>query len=215
MGAGRRAEHRQSGSLAPSTAAAEIAASSIRAVQIAPDGDRIYLLELAPGQPQKLHVWSILNSFVAQAVAQELKWSVPLAEGAISIALRGDGKLLAVGDRSGAVTLIDASTRALVARIPAPQRGFGNLLARPGILARRTKSGRRLADGHHRRSGRSPTPDILGCGFTFPATAARSPILAFDHPRPPDSPARAPIPLVEVWDLDVIDGELVRLGLAD
>ena len=54
----------------------------------------------------------------SSAQAHDLNWSVPLADGAVSIALRGDGALLAVGDHTGKVTLVDTVSRAIIAKIP-------------------------------------------------------------------------------------------------
>ncbi len=43
------------------------------------------------------------------AQAHDLEWSVPLAEAPINLALRPDGELLAILDRTGTVTLLDTA----------------------------------------------------------------------------------------------------------
>src|SRR5262249_15285117 len=75
----------------------EPAAPSFRAVQIAPDGDRIYLLEQSQGQANPLHVWNLARpSDAPTRQAHEIRWQAQHTEGAISLALRGDGNLLPV-----------------------------------------------------------------------------------------------------------------------
>ena len=131
----------------------------------------------------------------------------------ISLALRGDGALLAVGDRTGAVTLIDTSHAAVVGTIQPLNRDSENLVARHGVLARRADSGNRLA-------GRNDLA-LVGRPATTAAAAIPSSRAPRAHHQPglrrPKSPPgqRGHDPLVEVWDLELLDRELIRLGLAD
>ncbi len=196
-------------------AGAESIPPPFRAVQIAPDGGRIYLLEQIQSQARgsPLHVWAIDGARdSSSAHARDLNWVSPLTDGAISIALRGDGTLLAVGDRTGGVTLIDTQTRALVAKIPALSEDSENYLLAMAFSA----DGENLAIGS--RTGtislwsvsqpQNPQPRLHLPGHRGITTS-----LAFDAEGRRLASAGTD-PLVEVWDLDLIDRELKRLGLA-
>ena len=91
------------------TPSADAALPQFRAVQIAPAGDRLYLLEQqVQGAGNPLHVWGVEHPTPSSPPhAHELNWSLMFGDGATSISLRGDGTLLAVGDRTGKVTLVD------------------------------------------------------------------------------------------------------------
>jgi eukaryotic-like serine/threonine-protein kinase len=186
---------------------------SFRDVQIAPGGDRVYLLDFTPGQGNLLHAWSIERLSDSRALAHDLKWSVPLADGAISIALRGDGALLAVGDRTGKVTLVDTFSRAIVAKIP-PSSGDSEIYR---LALAFSPDGQSLAVGSPEGTislWSLANPRQPGLRYHLPGHRGTTTILAFDpHGRRIASAGTEP--LVEVWDLDLIDHELDRLGLAD
>jgi serine/threonine protein kinase/WD40 repeat protein len=198
---------------AATNSGADPARTPFREVQIAPGGERVYLLDSTQGLPTPIHAWSIERLPDARTLAHDLKWSVPLDDGAISIALRGDGAVLAVGDRTGKVTLVDTSSRAIIAKIPPFSGDSENY---------------RLAlafspDGQHLAVG-SPDGTISlwslvqprqpRLRYHLPGHRGWTTSLAFDpHGRRLASAGTEP--LVDVWDLDLIDRELDRLGLAD
>jgi WD40 repeat protein len=196
-------------------ASAELTPPPFRAVQIAPDGSRIYLLEdsQSPGRGSPLHVWTIDGSRDSScAQARDMDWVSPLTEGAISIALRGDGALLAVGDRTGTVTLIDTRSRTVVAEIPPTNEGSDNYWLAMAFSA----DGESLAIGSTTGTislwsvsrPQEPQPRFHLPGHRGPTTS-----LAFDTEGRRLASAGTD-PLVEVWDLDLIGRELKRLGLA-
>ena len=186
-----------------------------RAVQIAPGGDRLYLLEqqVQPtGNP--LHVWGVEHpSPSAPPRARDLNWSLTLGDGAISLALRGDGALLAVGDRTGSVTLIDTSTHGVVGTIQPLNRDSEN----PWLSMAFSPDGQALAIGSWEGTialwsvAQTRQPRLR-----FHLPGHRGPItnLAFDTQSRRLASACTD-PLVEVWDLELLDRELIRLGLAD
>ena len=186
-----------------------------RAVQIAPGGDRLYLLE-QQAQPtgNPLHVWGVEHpSPSVPPRAHDLNWSLTLGDAAISLALRGDGTLLAVGDRTGSVTLIDTSTHRVVGTIQPLNRDSEN----PWLSMAFSPDGQALAIGSWE-----------GTTSLWSVAQPRQPRLRFHlpgHRGPITSLAFDPLsrrlasagtdPLVEVWDLELLDRELIRLGLAD
>src|SRR5262249_42605840 len=96
-----------------------------RSLAISPRGDRIYLIEQSRGSAGRLHAWSIDSpSDGLRAHARDLNWALPLTDGVLSLALRPDGAILAIGDRTGTVTLVDTARHSIVVRIK-PQGGEG------------------------------------------------------------------------------------------
>jgi WD40 repeat protein len=195
----------------------EPAAPSFRAVQIAPHGDRIYLLEQSQGQANPLHVWDLARpSDAPTRQAHESRWQAQHTEGAIGLALRGDGNLLAVGDRTGGVSLFDTRTRALLGKIPSPG---GSDSENFWLLAMAfSPDGRSLAVGS--TSGAivlwSVTqPEHPVPGLRLPGHRGFITHLTFDAQGRRLACAGGPDPSVEIWDLHVIDRELTRLGLSD
>jgi len=198
------------------TAGAEWVPPSFRAVQIAPGGDRIYLLEQNQGQGNPLHVWALARPFESSPrQAHDLNWGSPLTDGAISIALRRDGDLLAVGDRTGTVTLIDTRTRALVEKIHSPASGDSENF---WLTMAFSPDGQNLAIGSSEGTislwsvaqPKRPRPR-----FHLPGHRGTTTNLVFDTQGRRLASAGGTDPLVEVWDLDLIGRELTRLGLAD
>src|SRR5207249_3939074 len=122
------------------------------------------------------------------------------------------GALLAVGDRTGTVTLIDTRTRGLVAKIRPPNEDSDNYWLAMAFSA----DGESLAIG-------STTGTISLCSVTqprepqprfhLPGHRGTTTSLVFDTEGRRLASAGTD-PLVEVWDLDLIARELKRLGLA-
>ena len=189
-------------------------APPIRAVQIAPDGHRIYMLEQNRGQGSRMHVWAIEKAeSSSSARAHDLDWPLPVSEGAISIALRGDGKILALGDRTGGVSLVDTNARRVVGTI----RPNGADSENYWLAMAFSSDGQNLAIGSQEGiisvwSVAQPRKPRLR--FHLPGHRGAINCLLFDaqNNRLASSGSE---PRVEVWDLELIERELVRLGLPD
>jgi WD40 repeat protein len=185
-------------------------------IQIAPAGRRIYTVDVV-GASCVLRAWELDTSSGATAArARELE-SVSLPEGMINFVLGRDGKLLAVADRTGQVTLLDASTLASIGRLKGP--GKEPEAPWPPALAL-SPDGMELAVGSERGGislwslSRPARPQLR---LQLPGHQKRVSRLAYEpHGRRLASAAfDSTDSIVEVWDLDIIDRELVRLKLAD
>ncbi|HKI17349.1 MAG TPA: WD40 repeat domain-containing protein, partial [Isosphaeraceae bacterium] len=195
------------------TISADTPPLTFRAVQISPRGDRIYLID----QTGRLHVWALDGPSEVEASAtqaRDLDWVIPVAEGGFNnLALRNDGAILALGDRTQTVTLLNTSNQVILDRIkPASGEGESFWLA----LAF-SRDGRDLAVGSEQGtislwSIAQPTRPRLR--FRLPGHRGITTSLVFDAQGRRLASAGME-PLVEVWDLELIQRELVRLQLAD
>ena len=89
----------------------EVSGPFFLSVQIARGGRKLYTLEQVPGSSCVIRLWELDTSSGARSArARELE-SASLPRGATNFLLGGDGRLLAVADRSGQVTLLDARGR--------------------------------------------------------------------------------------------------------
>jgi len=150
---------------------------------------------------------------IARAQARDLDWVVPLTNGATSLALRPDGAVLAVGDRTGTVTLVDTARRTVLGRIK-PQSGEGESF---WLAMAFSPDGRDLAVGSPQGkislwSVASPKQPRLR--LNLPGHRGTNSLLVFDSQGRRLATAGSADPLVEVWDLDLLQRELMRLGLA-
>ena len=129
----------------------------------------------------------------------------------ISIALRGDGAILAVGDRTGAVSLVDTLTR----------KSRGNPSCVNGDSENNWLAMAFSPDGQNLAIG-SPEgtislwsvaqPKSRGCDFICRATA--EPITTWRSTlKTAGWPARGSDPLVEVWDLDSSSASSITAGV--
>ena len=179
------------------------------AVQVSPHGDRIYLID----ENNTLQTWA-LDTTPEGCHARALIWKTPLPTGISGLALRPDGGLLAVVDRSWNVTLLDTNRLTAASWIKLPsEETVGMVLAMAF-----SPDGRELAVG-------IPTGSILIWSLAQPNPAEprlRLPgnrgmiaALAYDARGQRLASAMMMDPLVEVWDLDHIRHELVELGLSD
>jgi len=195
------------------TAGAEIPPLRFRAVQLGPHGDRIYLID----QSGLLHAWEIESTAEgsgARVQARALDLAMPLLEGASSLALRPDGALLALGDKAGTVTLLDTVRMRTLERIkPASGEEESLLLA----LAF-SPDGHDLAVGSQQGtisiwSVAQPARPRLR--LRLPGHRGLVTNLVFDPQGQRLASATGIDPLVEVWDLELIQRELIRLKLAE
>jgi len=200
-----------SGSRRGTTTSADAPALRFHAVQIAPLGDRVYLID----QKGLLHAWAIESTSEApQAQARELDWVVPLAEGASSLALRRDGAVLALGDRAGTVTLLDTARQTVLERIQ-PSSGEAESLL---LALAFSPDGRDLAVGSQQGSisiWSIAQPKEARLRLRLPGHRGLVTSLVFDPQGRRLVSAAGIDPLVEVWDLDLLQRELISLGLAD
>ncbi len=182
-----------------------------RTLQIAPDGRRLYLIDLS-GQP---HVWELETKAEAALVhARELYWPLPVAEGGINtMALRPDGTILAVTDRSGAVLLIETNHLTIVGRIKPP----GDQAATFFLALAFSPDGRSLAVGSQQEGTISiwslDQPSRPRRRLNLPGHRGLF-TLVFDL-QGRRLASQGSDPLVEVWDLELIQRELSQWDLAE
>jgi WD40 repeat protein len=181
-----------------------------RAIQIAPGGDRLYLIEFRG----RLHIWDLAGARgEAEVRASEADRGLPPIEGIFSLALRPDGSLMAAGDRTGTVTLIDTRRHNVLGSIQPSADEAGSVYS----LAF-SPNGQTLAIGSQQGSislYSVASPARPGLRFRLPGHAGFVTNLAFDAPGTRLASAAGTDPLVEVWDLDLISRELSRLGLGE
>jgi serine/threonine protein kinase/WD40 repeat protein len=194
--------------------AAETVLPQIRAVQVAPKADRIYLLEQSPNQTSRLRAWAITRPSASSAgQAVNLNWNLPLGDGVISIALRGDGDMLAVGDRTGSVTLVDTHKLRIVGKIPPLNQDSDNYFLAMAF----SPDGESMAIGSLEGTislWSVTTPKAPRLLFHLPGHRGNIFNLVFDRQNRRLASAGND-PLVEVWDLELLKRELTRLGLAE
>ena len=164
-----------------------------------------------------MHAWAIesrADGPEAKVQARELDWALPLTDAASSLALRGDGKLLAVGDRAGTVTLVDPERCRVLDRIKPSSGEVESLL----LALAFSPQGQDLAVGSQLGtisiwSVVQPTKPRLR--LRLPGHRGLVTNLVFDSRGQRLASAAGLDPLVEVWDLELIQQELARLGLSD
>ncbi len=179
------------------------------AVQLAPGGDRLYML----AEMNKLVTWALEPEAGGGRIrARKVELVDPLPEWLFSLALRPDGTLLAVGDRTGTVTLVDTARMNVVGRIDPPcEEAVGAIFT----LAF-SPDGKQLAVG-------SPQGQVLLWSMVDPAhphvdlrlPGQRGVVrnLAFDPAgRRLACRCDGTEPIIEIWNLELIDRELSRLG---
>jgi WD40 repeat protein len=203
------------GARSAAAGAPEPTAPAIRAVQVSPEGDQIYLLELNRGQSARVHVWAIDRpDSSSPARTRDLSGLFPLSEGVISMALRGDGTILALGDRTGAVSLVDTRSRRVVGTIHPASADTENIWLAMAF----SPDGRSLAIGSPDGlisvwSVAQPSKPRLR--FHLPGHRGATACVVFDAQNRRLASSGGAEPLVEVWDLELIDRELARLGLSN
>ncbi|MHB1556955.1 MAG: WD40 repeat domain-containing serine/threonine protein kinase [Isosphaeraceae bacterium] len=182
---------------------------NFRNLQIAPDSRRLYLID----QMSRLHVWDVAGSPVeGKTSAADASAGFPIFEGITNLALRSDGRLLALGDRMGAVTLVDTARRRILGSIhPAPGESESFWLA----LAF-SPDGRNLAVGSQQGViSIYAIDDAARPILRFRLTGHRGRVLNLGFDKQGRRLASSGLdPLVEVWDIHLIRRELEDRGLA-
>ena len=168
----------------------------LRDVALSPDGRRLFL-----ASSEGIGAWSIDGDRLVR-----LPWSPPARLSHLAIA--PDGRTLAVGDRAGAVLLIDPADGRVRHRLEAAEEGGGFIHS----LAF-SPDGRELAVGSRDQirlwslEGPAPLPLARLAGHHGPVSA-----LAYDA-QGRHLASGSHDKTVKVWDLDHVRGELARLGL--
>jgi serine/threonine protein kinase/WD40 repeat protein len=193
----------------------EFSMAQLWAIQVAPRGERIYAIEQGPGTPPNLRTLAIETSAAAtSAQAHDLRVPVVLPDGANNLALAPDGGLLAVGDRTGAVTLIETNGFRLLTRLDPPASETENFSPRMAF----SPDGKYLAIGSWQSGTISlwsvTRPEQPTLFVHLPGHRGRILNLVFDAKGKRMASAGSDA-LVEVWDLETIQRELSRLKLVD
>ena len=164
-----------------------------------------------------MHAWAIegrADEADSRVHAHELVWAVPLTDGAYSLALRRDGKVLAVGDRAGTVTLFETERPRVLARIKPSSGEVESLLLALAFSP----------DGHDLAVGSQPgmisiwsvaEPTRPWLRLRLPGHKGLVTNLVFDPLGQRLASSTGSDPLVEVWDLELIQQSLANLGLSD
>ena len=191
------------------TAGADSNGPRFLAVQVSPLGDRIYLID----DKNTLHTWA-LDASSEGCHARTVSWKTPLPSGITSLALRPDGGLLAVVNRSGTVTLLDTNRLTVASWIKLPnEETVGIVLAMVFSpdgrdLAIGTPPGSILIWSLAKPNPKEPRLRLPGNRGMFAA-------LAYDSRGQRLASAMMMDPLVEVWDLVHIRRDLADLGLPE
>jgi WD40 repeat protein len=136
----------------------------------------------------------------------------------LSLALRPDGRLLALGEPSGEIVLVDTAQFEVVDRL-SPELGDADGRTGRVLSLAFSPDGRRLAAGFQHGSIHvwSASPSASTCyayRHRLPGRSGWVSAVAFDSNGRRLASCGGE-PLVEIWDLDVFDAELRRLNLAD
>jgi WD40 repeat protein len=185
--------------------------TSYRAIQISPGGDRLFLIDLTG----RLRVWRIEASSAEATTVQAIEVSGVISppDGGSGLALSRDGSILAVGDRSGTVSLLDAVRLRLLGQIGSRDSES----KAPWMTLAFSPDGRELAVGSQLGTisiWSVEHPENPRSRLELPGHKGIVTSLAYDEHGRRLASAAGLDALVEVWDLGLIDRELERLGLA-
>ncbi|APW62152.1 WD40 repeat domain-containing serine/threonine protein kinase [Paludisphaera borealis] len=185
-----------------------------QALQIASAGDRLYLID----ETRRVQAWKLQPATSEPIEAERLPWNGALPEQVVSIALRPDGRLLALGDRTGEITLIDTERLAVVGWLrakvvdPAEPEGWITVLTF-------SPDGRQLAAGTQHGSihlwSSAPSSFHYAYQYRLPSQCGHISSLVFDATGRRLAGSGGTEPLAEVWNLETFGSELRRLDLAD
>ncbi len=196
-----------------SPASGETPAPLFRAIQISPGGEKLYTIEQSQGSASVLRVWEIDSGSGSAAVRAREREATSLPDGVINLALGHEGKLLAVADRTGQVTLLSEPKLVVLGRLRSPDKEAETIW--PPALAF-SPDGTELAVGSQLGAislwtiSRAAQPQLR---LHLPGHRATVAKLVYD-PQSRRLASATADSVVEVWDLEIIDRELVRLKLA-
>lgn len=179
-----------------------------QAIQISPEGDRLYLLE----ESDSVQVWD-LKWTEERIEATGRAWEAPIHDDVASLALRPDGHVLALGRRDGDVALVDAERLTSLGRIPARANEDDG----PTTAVSFSPDGLRLAVGSPRgpiRVWSVASPSFPTPAFHLPGQTGRTNLLVFDSAGQRLAVAGGE-PIVEVWNLAAFERELRDLALGE
>jgi WD40 repeat protein len=166
------------------------------------------------GDFNRLIIWALDPAIASVPIAaHRLEAAGGLPDGLTRLALRPDGALLAVGDRTGAVTLLDTARLKVVRRIPPSDDDQGVQAA----LA--------FSPDGHRLAVYSPQGKILiwsvanptdpRLSLRLPGQRGMFPSIVFDSSgQRLASKSEGVEPMIEIWNLELIERELSRLGFS-
>lgn len=178
------------------------------AVQLAPRGDRVFLID----DRGSLRVWDLLAAS-SEVQVREVAPGPGLAEGLCALALRPDGAILAIADRTGLVSLIDARDLQILGRLKPPStEAEGYVLA----LAF-SPDGQTLAVGSQQGAiylWPVDQPNPKAPTLRLPGHRGAVTSLVYDPSGSRLASSSGFEPLVEVWNIQVIDQKLAEIGLA-
>jgi hypothetical protein len=185
---------------------------ALRSIQISPRGDRLYTVDQR-GRESVLRAWAIELDQGAKSVrASEVQSTI--LEQSNRVVLRPDGTILAVVEPTQ-VTLIDAHSLKRISVLTEPGKPTENLFWSTLAFS---PDGRSLAVGSFQGTisfWSLDVPTSPQLKLHLPGHRGQVTNLVFDHQGRRLASASRPDSIVEVWDLAVIETELVRLKLAD
>jgi len=167
------------------------------------------------GDFSKLIIWALdLGNASGPIKAHQLESAEGLPDGLNRLALRPDGALLAIGDRTGTVTLLDTVRLSILGRVKPPSDAEGLLFA----LAF-SPDGRQLAVGSPQGqiflwSVDNPSrPQLV---LRLPGQRGMVTSVVFDPrgQRLASSSSAGIDSMIEIWNLELIERELTRLGFS-
>lgn len=182
------------------------------AVQVDPNCDRIYLL----GDSGRLIIWAIDPAAKGAPIqARQVEMGASLPEEYTSLVLRPDGRFLAMGDRTGTITLLDTERLSRVATIrPAPSESE----SRRGSTMAFSPDGRTLAASSPQGQialWSLARPEAPRLRYRLPGQRHSLASIVFDAEGRRLASCAAFESMVEIWNLELLDKELGRLGLGD
>jgi WD40 repeat protein len=185
---------------------------ALRSIQISPKGDRLYTVDQR-GRESVLRAWNIELAEGAKS-ARALEQQSTVLEQSNRVTLRPDGTILAVVEPTQ-VTLIDAHSLQPICVLTEPGTPTENLFWSTLAFS---PDGRSLAVGSWQGTislWSLDVPTRPRLKLHLPGHRGMVTNLTYDPRGRRLAIASRPDSIVEVWDLAVIETELVRLKLAD
>jgi len=167
------------------------------------------------GDFSKLIIWALdLGNASGPIKAHQLESAEGLPDGLNRLALRPDGALLAIGDRTGTVTLLDTVRLSILGRVKPPSDAEGLLFA----LAF-SPDGRQLAVGSPQGQiflWSVANPLLPQLVLRLPGQRGMVTSVVFDPSgqRLASSSSAGIDSMIEIWNLELIERELIRLGFS-